>query len=151
MPPRRIVRRPRTLAVIAALASMVLVGTVLTGCDDDPVSTVISARNGDTVKVEMTDNKFSIDELTVPVGAEITFVFHNSGAVGHEAVIGDQHMQDEHTSNGAHDMDPASTVEVGRDRTERLTYTFASAGNLIVGCHQPGHYESGMKFVVKVV
>ncbi len=133
------------------LALTALGGVALAGCQDDRAPTVITAKNGDSVKVEMTDNKFSIDELTVPVGAEITFIFHNGGAVGHEAVIGDQRTQDMHTSNGAHDMDPASTVEVGRDRTERLTHTFGTAGNLIVGCHQPGHYESGMKFVVKVV
>jgi uncharacterized cupredoxin-like copper-binding protein len=34
--------------------------------------------------------------------------------------------------------------------TGELTYTFDEAGPLEVGCHEPGHYDAGMKIAVNV-
>lgn len=41
-----------------------------------------------------------------------------------------------------HDSD-AGVVEPGQ--TETFDYTFASqAGEILAGCHEPGHYDAGM-------
>ena len=135
---------------VPALIWVVVAVLVTAGCGSDAPPTRVAAKSGDTVKVVMTDNAFSIDELDVRVGSVITFVFDNQGAVGHEAVIGNRAAQDMHMSNGHAGMDPDSSVEVGRAQRRSLTYTFADTGVMIVGCHQPGHYEAGMKFVVRV-
>lgn len=40
------------------------------------------------------------------------------------------------------------TVEPGD--TGELTYTFSEGDELLIGCHQEGHYEAGMKVMVNV-
>lgn len=40
----------------------------------------------------------------------------------------------------------AATVDPGA--TEDLTATFDRTGTFIIGCHQPGHFEAGMKATV---
>lgn len=49
-------------------------------------------------------------------------------------------------------MDPGhgqDGITVKPGKTAELTRTFATAGTIEVGCHEPGHYASGMK--IKVV
>jgi len=97
----------------------------------------------------MTDNHFSLDELTVPVGATINFEFDNTGAVGHRAFIG---TEDEQNAYSAGTLRPTDQNEVvlARRSIGRLSYRFNAAGSFVVGCHQPAHYADGMRFVVKV-
>lgn len=49
----------------------------------------------------------------------------------------------------AHGHDNALSVEPGD--TGSLTMTFASAGSIVIGCHEPGHYDAGMKAKLTVV
>ena len=39
-------------------------------------------------------------------------------------------------------LEPGETIEI--------THTFESAGQLMVGCHEPGHWEAGMKMEIDV-
>jgi uncharacterized cupredoxin-like copper-binding protein len=48
-----------------------------------------------------------------------------------------------------HGHDNALSLKAGE--TGSLTMTFAKAGSLLIGCHEPGHYEAGMKATVTVV
>lgn len=63
-------------------------------------------------------------------------------------------MQDEHAAemagDNAHmdDADNVFTLEPGE--SHEMTWTFTSAGELLFGCHQPGHYESGMVGTITV-
>lgn len=43
---------------------------------------------------------------------------------------------DRHESEAGVNVDPGETSE--------FTYTFESPGELLVGCHEPGHYAGGM-------
>ena len=45
----------------------------------------------------------------------------------------------------SHGHDNAVSVKPGK--TGSLTMTFAEAGTLIVGCHEPGHYAAGMRAI----
>lgn len=38
-----------------------------------------------------------------------------------------------------------NVVSVEPGQTGELTFSFAKAGELIIGCHETGHYEAGMK------
>lgn len=147
--------RRRTFAIVAAAAA----GLVLSACggeDDSP------AASGDTrtVEVDMVDIAFEPDTLTVAEGETIRFLFTNGGKVAHDAFIGDADAQaaheaemadgdsgDAHGGHGAAD-DDALTVEPGD--TAELAYAFDEPGSVEIGCHQPGHYESGMKVTVEV-
>lgn len=104
-----------------------------------------------TVSVRMFDDmRYEPDRFDVNAGQVVRFEVTNSGEVRHEFFIGttDEHREhaDEMRERGhadeAHANPAAVTVEPGATGT--LEYTFAGAGELLVGCHEPGHYEAGM-------
>ena len=104
----------------------------------------------------MSDNSYAPTSVDVAMGETVRFVFANTGAVAHDAFLGDSASQSAHEDemreaeemgHGASD-DNAVTVEPGDDA--ELVYTFAETGPVEVGCHQPGHYASGMKLDVNV-
>jgi uncharacterized cupredoxin-like copper-binding protein len=45
-------------------------------------------------------------------------------------------------ANDDHGAHADESVEPGE--TASIDYTFTEAGDLLAGCHQPGHYEGGM-------
>jgi uncharacterized cupredoxin-like copper-binding protein len=47
-----------------------------------------------------------------------------------------------------YDGDSGTSVQPGQTAT--LTHTFTTAGSTIIGCHEPGHYQAGMKLTVIV-
>jgi uncharacterized cupredoxin-like copper-binding protein len=49
----------------------------------------------------------------------------------------------------SHDSDlPGVTVEPGESKD--LVYIFDAPGKVLIGCHEPGHYDDGMKATVTV-
>jgi uncharacterized cupredoxin-like copper-binding protein len=101
------------------------------------------------VQVQMTDElRFEPAEFTVQAGETVRFEVTNAGQIVHEFLIGDETAQDEfemEMSEGdgmAHGTDAGVSVEPGQ--TETFDYTFDEAGQLLAGCHEPGHYDSGM-------
>jgi len=106
------------------------------------------------VEVTMADIRFDTESLAVAAGETIEFRFTNNGEIPHDAFIGDAAAQAQHDLEMAgmdgqdHSMPGGVTVQPGA--TESLTYTFGEAGELEIGCHQPGHYAAGMKIDVTV-
>lgn len=150
----------RALALVAASA------VVLAACGsdgDDAVGTTGDATR--TIEVAMTDMAFSPDEIDVTAGETVTFVFRNDGAVRHEAVFGDLAEQEAHhaemaAAGGSHDgMDMGSmphsqmtelhSVIVEPGETIEMRHTF-DGGSTMIGCHEPGHWEAGMKLNIDV-
>jgi uncharacterized cupredoxin-like copper-binding protein len=102
-----------------------------------------------TVQVQMTDElRFEPAEFTVQAGETVRFEIANAGQIVHEFLIGGEAAQDRfemEMAEGdgmAHDTDAGVSVEPGESAT--FEYTFAEAGELMAGCHEPGHYEGGM-------
>lgn len=125
--------------------------------DDDDADAVEAVDGAHTVEVEMTEFAFEPDTLTVPAGEPVTFVFHNTGAIDHEAMVGDAHMQEEfalsdghgdHASGGHHGDVHAVTVPPGE--TAELVVTFDEPGETMLGCHLEGHWDAGMVATVTV-
>jgi len=92
----RVLRVVRTIGLAAALA------VALTGCGDGstasssaPTSPVAGAR---LIVITMTDYAFEPSALTAKAGETVTLRFINKGTVRHEAVIGDQTVQDAHAA-----------------------------------------------------
>lgn len=111
-----------------------------------PVSTApVGAR---TVEVTMFDSlTYEPGELRVSAGETVRFVVHNAGEVVHEFYIGDgqaQHHHGEEMQDGGMAHDDAHGIGVEPGETATLEYTFAEPGELLVGCHEPGHYAGGM-------
>jgi uncharacterized cupredoxin-like copper-binding protein len=92
--------------------------------------------------------------MDVPVGQPVTFVVTNVGAVPHEFVVGDEAAQQAHETTmqgrATMDHDDATGIGLAPGETKELTLTFAEPGELIAGCHIPGHYPAGMRAVLAV-
>jgi uncharacterized cupredoxin-like copper-binding protein len=72
-----------------------------------------SIADGDTVEIVMNEFAYEPSDLTVPMGATVTFRFVNGGQVEHEAVIGDIHMQEDHEAAMAAGMDQGAMEDQG--------------------------------------
>ncbi|HEX7068990.1 MAG TPA: plastocyanin/azurin family copper-binding protein [Candidatus Limnocylindria bacterium] len=104
-----------------------------------------------TVRVRMHDDmRYDPDAFEFIAGDTVTFEVSNAGQVRHEFFVGGVAAHEEHAaemregghSEDAHSNPAAVSVPAGASGT--LTYTFEDSGNLLVACHEPGHYEAGM-------
>jgi uncharacterized cupredoxin-like copper-binding protein len=89
------------------------------------------------------------------VGVPVTFVVTNAGAIRHEFVLGDAAAQQEHevamqSMGGTMAADDPDAIGVDPGVTKELTWTFTQPGEMLAGCHVPGHYPAGMKGVITV-
>jgi uncharacterized cupredoxin-like copper-binding protein len=169
-----------TTAVTVALAAALAASTTLTACsgpsDDTTGAATSGHRSGDddadrVIEVSMVDNRFVPDTITVAAGEQVTLRFHNDGAAVHEAFIGEEAAQDahgadmadaarhgdddddddEHGDEHGDDMTTMSTmVVVEPGDTGELVYTAPDATTVVIGCHQPGHWASGMRATITV-
>jgi uncharacterized cupredoxin-like copper-binding protein len=149
----------RILAVVAALAT---VAGACGGGSDDEGDTGAAGDGTRTVEITMRDIAYDPTELTVRKGEEVRFVFVNDGKLVHDAFLGDEAAQDEHEKemreadaaggeggHGHDDMAAAGGISVDPGKRGELTHRFDSAGELFIGCHEPGHYPQ-MRITVTV-
>lgn len=118
-----------------------------------------------TIEVEMSEFAYSPSDLTVQAGETVRFVFTNSGAAPHEAILGSMHVQEEHEAEMAeggmaddHDEGmeddghegeiPSISLDAGE--SGEIIHTFTAAEELMLGCHIPGHWDAGMQATVNV-
>lgn len=152
----------RRLALVAVLIALVAAACG-NGDDDDSGAATTMPTPDRTVAITMKDIAFEPATLEVRRGETVRFEFTNTGAVAHDAFIGDKAGQDDHEkemrdsqgddmggmdTNADEESAGAITVEPGGKGD--LTYTFDEPGAVEVGCHQPGHYAAGMKIAVTV-
>jgi uncharacterized cupredoxin-like copper-binding protein len=140
------------------IGAVALVAIAATGCADKNSTSAAAGSATTQVEISMTDNAYSPTTVTVPRGEKVVLKFTNSGSVEHEAIIGDTTVQDDHAQEmmdghamsgmGGDASDRTVTVKPGK--TAEITTTFDTAGALIIGCHEKGHYEAGMKATLKV-
>lgn len=110
------------------------------------------------IDLEMKDIEFAPVSVDVKFGETITFVFTNTGELVHDAFIGDKAAQEQHEqemqemreSGGSHDHAHEGGVTVPPGQKGALRYHFDQLGTLEIGCHEPRHYEKGMKVVINV-
>ncbi|MGH2718442.1 MAG: heavy metal translocating P-type ATPase, partial [Actinomycetota bacterium] len=143
--------RLRRSVVVAWLTPMVLLGAVVGGLAVLHRAQAPSA----TIDITMTNYRYSPSAITVREGETVRFVFHNTGTVTHEALIGDAAVQasleGRRASGGGMAGMGVPAVDVAPGQTGTLDYTFSSAGQTLIGCHEPGHYALGMRAVVTVL
>jgi uncharacterized cupredoxin-like copper-binding protein len=154
-------RDPRALT---ALITLVIAAGTLAACSSGNDTTQATNR---TVTVTMTDNAFAPENISAKAGETVAFEFVNDGHTVHEAYIGTEEDQEDHAAemmggDSSHSMDTDGgdghsmgmggddvvTVKPGEDAV--VTKEFTEAGTMVIGCHQPGHWESGMKATVTV-
>ncbi len=146
--------RPRT--IIIAAAGLLVVATTACGTTDDDTA----GDGARTIEINMADNTFEPDTLDVTEGETVRFVFTNTGAVAHDAFIGDTDAQADHEmdmseadggmAGGDHGDADRDAVIVEPGDTAELSHTFEGTDTLEIGCHQPGHYAGGMTITIGV-
>jgi uncharacterized cupredoxin-like copper-binding protein len=99
------------------------------------------------IVIRMDDHlEFVPAEVSVTPGETILFVLPNVGSsLTHEFQIGpaDRVAQDQADGQIVVEVDKIEPLHV-----DYLTYTFGSVGPYAFACHEPGHYEAGMKGII---
>jgi uncharacterized cupredoxin-like copper-binding protein len=104
-----------------------------------------------TIEISMHFSAFDPDEIRVEPGETVRFVLTNTDPIDHEFILGDARVQRIHEDGTEmeHGAKPGEiTIHAGT--TAETTYTFPDAGEVLFGCHSPGHYAYGMRGVVVV-
>ena len=108
-----------------------------------------------TIKIVMSDQmRFSPDVINVKKGDVIKFVHTNEGQLMHEFVLGTPELLSEHAEMmkkfpGMEHSEPYM-AHVPPGKTKAIVWKFSMAGEFAFGCLIPGHFDAGMKGVVKV-
>jgi uncharacterized cupredoxin-like copper-binding protein len=105
------------------------------------------------VKVTMGEFFFAPKRITAPAGRLIRFEVSNPGVVSHEFLIGDRHTQDDaeaEMAKGAksgkgHTHADSASIYLDAGESGVLEATFDTPGELLIGCHVPGHWSAGME------
>jgi uncharacterized cupredoxin-like copper-binding protein len=139
-----------------SLLAIVAAGVVIGGCGGgDHESHGSTAAATRTVDVVMKEFAYEPASVTVAPGETVKFVFKNEGKILHDALIGDEaaqqaHEQEMRAGGMKQHGDDNDAVKVIPGETGSLTHTFKAGESLIIGCHETGHYQAGMKMVVAV-
>jgi uncharacterized cupredoxin-like copper-binding protein len=97
-------------------------------------------------------SRFDPETIVVEPGQRVRFVIRNTDPIDHEFILGDAEVQRVHEDGTeAHHAPRPGEVSVPAGETVVTTYTFPeTAGELIFGCHLPGHYDFGMRGTVTI-
>jgi uncharacterized cupredoxin-like copper-binding protein len=111
------------------------------------------------VEVSMTDLAFSPDVVDVVAGETITFAVANDGAIVHEFRLSNPHRIEEHLASGHEDHDDGGghhgdadiVLQLEPGETGNITVTFPEDVTFFteIACLIPGHYEAGMKGLLR--
>jgi uncharacterized cupredoxin-like copper-binding protein len=148
--------------LITALAAVASLSIVLVACGSD--TSTAKPNDDGVVEITMKDSRFVPNRIEVEAGERVMFRFTNDGALVHEAFIGTMAEQQAHANDvgmghGSMSTPKTSTpdpdmgelmVTVDPGKRSELTYTAADAGTVLIGCHQPGHWDAGMRATVDV-
>ena len=81
----------------------------------------------------------------------------NVGKLPHDFTIGDSDTQDDHEAEMAEmpmdgmGVDDVNAMTMDPGETKDMTWTFSEAGEILMGCHIPGHYAGGMRGTIRIV
>ena len=104
------------------------------------------------VEVGIDNSRFDPVHITVDRGTTVTFTIRNDDPLDHEFILGDLAVQLAHErGSDTHHDGTDGAVSVAAGETATVTYTFAQAGEVLFGCHLPGHWDYGMRGTVRVV
>ncbi len=116
---------------------------VVVGPDVPAVGTVAQPR---LVEVDMSDQlKFAPAEISVAKGETVTFLVSNLGTATHEIAVGSADKVDADEIDGTIVKE---ADEIGTHHLKTVTYTFDGPGPYAFACHEPGHFEAGMRGTV---
>jgi len=131
---------------------VVLLAGVLGACGDGEES-----GSGEIEISAFDDLRFDPSSVTVQAGEPVTFRVTNEGETVHEWILGPESVQMAHEEMGEEGMmdhgeaeveGQLAALELEPGESEDVTVTFDEPGEMPFGCHEPGHFEGGMKGAV---
>jgi uncharacterized cupredoxin-like copper-binding protein len=156
----------QTLAKVMALMTMALSSAAFAGGNHagghshgDEETAIgkpgLPAKVNRTITIEMNDSmRYLPADLQVRQGETIRLVVRNVGKVKHELSLGTQKELMEHLEEMKKfpDMehDEPSKVTLAPGKQGEIIWQFTKAGPVNFACLMPGHYEAGMKGVIRV-
>ena len=100
------------------------------------------------------DFRFDPASIEVSAGETVTFRVTNTGAIPHDFTLGDEATQQSHAEEMEEmpdmEMSDPNAMALAPGETQELTWHFTESGDLLIGCHETGHYEAGMKAQITV-
>lgn len=123
--------------------------------DDHEEDAVVSVDY--VVEMDMLEFGYSCDLPTLDLGTVLEVRMTNIGAVEHEAVFGDLAAQNAaaaemgDASTAAEDDDGhggghgSPTLVLAAGESGSIVVTMDEPGDMIIGCHVPGHWDAGMR------
>jgi uncharacterized cupredoxin-like copper-binding protein len=107
------------------------------------VPTAGTATNPRLVEVDMADDlMFMPNQIAVTKGETVTFLLTNLGTATHEFAVGPADMVNADEVDGVLVLE---ADEIDAHRLKTVTYTFNGPGPYGYACHEPGHFEAGMR------
>lgn len=106
------------------------------------------------VAVDMFEMGYAPAQIRVPAGRPVIFEVTNTGVVPHEFYVGPEESQQHHADEMAAGTEPhhdGQEIMLDPGDSGELMMEFWTHGELLVGCHVPGHYEAGMKANLTIV
>jgi uncharacterized cupredoxin-like copper-binding protein len=108
-----------------------------------------------TVNIEMNDEmRFIPDNITVKQGETVRFKLKNIGNNDHEFVLGTEQELKNHNELMQRfpemEHDEPNMITVAPGKTGEVVWHFTQNGKVNFACLIPGHFDAGMKGVIKV-
>ncbi len=137
----------RAYQKLSVALSLLALGGLLAACGGD-----------EGIQIEALDKlAWDPESVTVRSGEPVTFVVTNDGELDHEFILGPGHVQDAHEmaamegmEHGEAGEEALAVLELAPGETKEVTVTFEEPGEVLYGCHEPGHYDGGMVGTVTV-
>ena len=134
-----------------------LVAVVVVGVAAAATAATASSRSHDgpggpvTVHLVVRHSRFVPEAVEVPAGTTVRFVVRNLDPIAHELIVGDGAVHERHRyGTEAHHGDRPGEVSVAAGATAETTFLPAHPGDVVFGCHLPGHWDYGMQGVLRV-
>jgi uncharacterized cupredoxin-like copper-binding protein len=133
-------------------------GLLLVACSPSAARRDVPAGTDRVVELSMEGMHFIPDRIQVDAGELVAFVVTNPNDVPHELYIGTAADQAAHHAAhmAASSPDQARVPHDGYGiflephETGVVSYRFDTVGQILLGCHLPGHWEAGMVATVTV-
>ncbi len=104
-----------------------------------------------TIAITMHYSAYDPSTIGVAPGETVRFVLTNTDPIDHEFILGDAQVQRIHEKGTeAHHGAKPGEITIHAGETVETTYTFPFDGEVLFGCHSPGHWDYGMRGVVVV-
>lgn len=128
--------------------ALVALGLLVLPGGDGRVETVETVE---TVELVVHHSRFTPATVDVRPGTTVRFTIRNLDPIDHELIVGNDEVQRRHeTGAEPHHGDRPGEVSVAAAGTATTTYRFGTAGTVPFGCHLPGHWDYGMRGVIRV-